>query len=337
MFDLIQFFDQHGIKYRQSGANVSRGNVATHCPWCGPDDPSEHLSVSIEGKGFRCWRHPDHRGKNPARLVRALLRCSMDKAREIVGHSVYIPESIGDRVQALFAKQSDETYDAIRMPAEFKPFAAKPSGRPYERYLRDRGFTLPQIDRFTKRYGIRYCVDGPFAGRIIFPVMFDGELVSWTGRSISPRATLRYKALTPDAESAAEIGYKPALGAISHYLLWYDQLERSGGDLLVLCEGPFDALKVDVLGRAHGIRATCFFTAAPTEAQMDLLHSLARRYDRTMLLLDQGTVGLGMRVSRQLAALGIESTWLPPGFKDPGELDKTGFRKFFLKADRGFV
>lgn len=324
MFDLQRFFDQHGIKYRTSGANVSRGNIAIHCPFCGPDDPSEHLSVNIEGKGWRCWRHPDHRGKSPARLVRALLRCSMDKAREIVGHSIFLPEDFGDRVKAMFATAADmPIVDELPVPAEFRAFKGYPTSRPFVRYLRDRGFTDLQIGRMTNRYGMRYCTEGSYGGRIIFPVTYDGELVSWTGRSISRNATLRYKTLTTDEESADREGYRPALGAISHYLLWFDELEERGGEVLVLCEGPFDALKVDVLGRADGIRATCFFTAAPTEAQVDMLHTLARRFDRILLLLDKGTVSLGMRVSQQLSSVQVESAHMPKGLKDPGELQNT--------------
>lgn len=324
MFNLQQFFDQHGIKYRTSGANVSRGNIAIHCPFCGPDDPSEHLSVNIEGKGWRCWRHPDHRGKSPARLVRALLNCSMDKAREIVGHSIFIPEDFGDRVKALMSSgQALENFDSFDMPREFMKFRGKPTSRPFVRYLRDRGYTDLQISKMTRRYGLRYCIDGSYAGRIIFPVTYDDELVSWTGRSISPNATLRYKTLTTDEESAEREGYKPALGAISHYLLWFDDLEYYGGDTLVMVEGPFDALKVDVLGRREGIRATCFFTAAPTEAQIDMLHALARRFDRMVLLLDKGTVSLGMRVTQQLSSVKVESAHMPKGLKDPGELENT--------------
>jgi hypothetical protein len=331
MFDLRAFFDQHGIKYRTSGANVSRGNIAIHCPFCGPDDPSEHLSVNIEGKGWRCWRHPDHRGKSPARLVRALLRCSMDKAREIVGHSVFLPEDFGDRVKALFASNDDAPeVDDLPLPDEFRRLGGQPSARPFVRYLTDRGFTPLQIGKMTNRYGIRYAIEGSYQGRIIFPVTYDGELVSWTGRSISKNATLRYKTLSTDEESADREGYRPALGAISHYLLWFDELEDTGGELLVLCEGPFDALKVDVLGRSQGIRATCFFTAAPTEAQVDLLHTLARRFDRVLLLLDKGTVSLGMRVSQQLASVRVDSAHLPKALKDPGEFTRDSFAKFFL-------
>lgn len=335
-FDLIRFFDQHGVRYNVSGANTSRGNVTIHCPWCGADDPSEHLSVSTDGKGFKCWRHPQHRGKNPARLVRAILGCTMDRAREIVGQSIFIPTDFAARVKAkLQGVTVDERREALTLPDEFRSFGTgKPSARIYENYLLDRGFTFKQIDRLSKRYGVYYAHSGAYKGRIIFTIYFDDELVAWTGRTVSERQELRYKALSVDPERATREGYKPALGAISHYLLWYDDLMACDADTIVMCEGPFDALKVDVLGYNRGVAATCFFTAAPTDAQIDLLHEVLPRFKRRILLLDRGTLSLAMKISRELSSLGVRFMEVPKGLKDPGEFTASTFDDFLLAVER---
>ena len=50
-----------------------------------------------------------------------------------------------------------------------------------------------------------------FRSRIIFPVMFEDKLVSWTGRAISLDAFLRYKTLPADQEKAKAWGYQPSI------------------------------------------------------------------------------------------------------------------------------
>jgi hypothetical protein len=200
-----------------------------------------------------------------------------------------------------------------------------PSARPFLRYLADRGFSSEHIATLTQRYGIRYCTRGPYAGRIIFPVRMGDDLCTWTGRSISPTATLRYKSLSPDPEKAESEGVEPAMGPISNYLLFYNLLWRTRCDVLYLCEGPFDALKIGVLGKDRGAIATCCFTAAPSAAQVELLHELFPRFRRRVLLLDRGTLPTTLRTASLFAGLDVDIGDLPRGVKDPGELDQRQF------------
>jgi hypothetical protein len=331
-FEWLRFLDQHRIEYKSSGANVSRNHVAIHCPFCGPQDPSMHLSVNLEGKGFHCWRHPDHRGKNPARLVQALLGVSADRARTIVGQSVFIPDDFMQRVQSQFSPPQAATFPRIKLPIEFKPFGTGlPSERPFRNYLLKRKFTERQLEYITKRYSVRYCTSGPYRGRVMFLVKVRGEIVTWTGRSIYPDVELRYKALSPDPDRAEREGSPTAHGAISHYLPWYDRLRGTReAHTLVLCEGPMDAIKVNLLGARYGICATCFFTSSPTERQIELLHTLCPQFKRRILLLDAGTLAMGIRIAADLSGLDVKLGELPPHLKDPGEFDSVTFSDFAL-------
>jgi len=335
-FDWTRFLEQHHIEVKASGANVSRDHVAVHCPFCGPADPSMHMSINLSGKGWRCWRHPEHRGKNPTRLVQALIGSTLERAKVIVGQDVFVPTDFMHRVQQQFNPTPAAAAPQIKLPIEFKSFVpALPSGRPFRNYLRRRGFTTEHVGFATRRYGMHYATSGSYKSRIIFVVRYKKEIVAWTGRSIDVRQELRYKALSTDPERAEREGSPVALGAISHFLLWHDRLLNSDADTIVLCEGPMDALKVDILGREYGICATCFFTAEPTEAQIDILHDLCPQFKRRILLLDRGTLAAGIRVSAKLSSLGVEPWQVPAGLKDPGEFTKPTFDKFALALDRG--
>lgn len=333
-FEWQRFCEQNGIEFAQGGANTSRDNITVHCPFCGSADPSQHMSINLQGKGWRCWRHPQHRGKNPARLVQALLNCDWQRASQIVGQAIYVPSDFLDRVRGTINPPKIEKRPGLKVPSEFKRFQGLPSELPYANYLYGRGFTDEEIAGMSSRYSMRYCTSGPFRGRIIFLVRYTGELVAWTGRSISKYEELRYKALSVDPERTTAMGYEAALGPISHYLLWWDRLQNVDADTIVLCEGPFDALKVDVLGRRFGICATCFFTSSPTDAQIDLLHELCPQFKKRILLLDKGTFALGMRVVSRLSGLGVRTYEIEHGLKDPGEHTPETFERFALAVDR---
>lgn len=318
MFNWQKFLDHHHIHYVTSGPNVSRGNFAVQCPFCGVADPSQHMVIGSSGNWWRCWRNRIHRGNSPAKLVQALLGCSLEQALRLVGSDINIPTDFLAQVQARIAPSPTTTYPKLTLPREFKPLSDKPSARPYIEYLKDRGFTTSQIAMMHKQYKILYCTQGPYKGRIIFPIYSQGVLVTWTGRSIYPNQSLRYKTLSSIPEKAAQTGFPPA-PPITNFLLWFDRLIQDSGTIY-LCEGPFDALKVNILGRAHGIHATCFFTSSPTRKQIDLLHQLLPHFKNKYLLLDQGTLAQAISITSDMAGLKIPIRQLPKGIKDPGEL-----------------
>lgn len=319
-FDWIGFFDSKHIHYAESGANVARGNVCIKCCWCGADDPGEHLSINLDGKGFRCWRNPSHSGKNPAKLIQALLGCSWEQASKLAGNERTLPSDFLGKLKAAFARpEKVEHKSKLKLPAEFKEFSNKPSAMPFWAYLKARGFSHEDVLK-AKDYGVLYASQGSYKGRVIFTVQHCGELVGWTGRTIFRQQSVRYKTLTDDIEKARENDEVPAPAPISHFLLFYDRLVSGKFDTVILCEGPFDAWKVSILGQAEGIAATCFFTSTLSPEQTNLLHDILPKFRRKILLLDENTFTKSQRIRSQLIALDVQTKSLPFGIKDPGDL-----------------
>lgn len=335
MFDWIDFLNSYGVEYIEVGPNVSRGNVNVRCPLC-QDDPSFHLGISLNGQGWGCWRDSAHRGKSSKRLVQLLIGCTPDRAARIVGSSLSLPNDLNGSVAALLAPQEveEKPRPSMKLPKEFLAFKDVPSSRLFRAYLNKRGYTDKQINRFTKKYGMCYCTKGVFRGRIIFPIIHEGELVNWTGRTIYPNEELRYKTLTTKADRASVQGLDPAKGNISKYLLWYDDIYGGQHDgTLVIVEGPFDALKIRVLGNKLGVTATCFFTSMPSSTQVGLMHKLFPKFKNRCLLLDQGTQSKALRLEKtfgeSFSGLGIDVKYLPEGVDDPGDLTKKDFISLF--------
>jgi hypothetical protein len=309
-FDWLEFLRGNNIDYEQHARDVG-----VHCPFCGAADRGRHMWISLHGRGWHCWRHSEHKGHKPLRLVAALLNCDLRTAHRIVGYERVYTDAFMHRVRSALEPQPAETRQPLQLPAEFKPFREVPTARPYIEYLKGRGYLLADILQFTERYGMRYCPRGQFSYRIIFPVYFDAALVNWTGRSVVRNAMLRYRTLSSEP-SAGPV----ALAPITDYLLWFDDLRRETNETLLLCEGPFDALRVRHLGRALGVTATCCFTAAPSRQQVDLLHELAPRFRRCIVLLDSGSAAESLRTQAVLRSLDFEVKMLTE-YKDPALLD----------------
>jgi hypothetical protein len=314
-FDWIDFLSSRHIPFVTSGSSATKGNVAIKCPWC-HDDPSQHLAISTEGRGWRCWRRKEHAGKSDAFLVAKLIKCSMEDARAITGQKGHLVAGFAQRLGEIMGEpEKPPQVISVDLPGEFRRFSQVPGKleTPFVKYMRRRGFS--ELMRLSVVYEIGYCRRGPLAYRIVFPIRFNGEVVNLTARTITD-SPLRY--MTLPKEQAAPI---------SDFLLWYDELRNQwDADTIILCEGPFDALKVNYLGEGEGIVSTCFFTSSPSDRQIDLLHELLPRFKNRYLLQDEGAYAVAMRTHSALRSLGVENLRLPQGAKDPGDMSPDQFR-----------
>jgi hypothetical protein len=327
-FDWEQLLTSRGIEFNARGPNTSGGNIAVRCPFCDRDDDDpryRYMSISLSGSGWRCFRRPaDHRGRSPVRLIAALLRCTHEEAARIAGVRD-LPVSLADHIRArLSPRAASESVQqpSLEWPKELRELSTRATALPYLSYLSDRLEILPSAAlEVARERGLRWASSGPYAGRVVFPVRLDDRLVSWTGRSIG-RSELRYKTLSTDPEKAAAEGLPTALSPTSDVLLFCDDLARwsERARVLLICEGPFDALKVHVLGRELGIAATCLFGLNLSPAQVGLLGGVVQCYDQSFLLLDRGTLSPALRMRGILSQIGVGLRHLPEGVKDPGKL-----------------
>jgi len=317
-FDWLQFLEQHGITYRQ----VSRAEVTVTCPFCGHDDPSQHMNINLEGRGWHCWRNDRHGGRDPTRLVAALLHCTMQAAAQLTRSNSFLPTNFLERIQtAMQPRPAPSPQLTLKLPSEFRELDHGVMARPYVHYLLDRGFHRDEIDGLSN-HDVYYCPIGPYHGRIMFCVYHRNHLITWTGRTVSDTpGVVRYRTLSPLADKAEQEGSPPALGPLPDYLLWFDELLACDARTIVVCEGPFDALKVLLLGQTAGVVATCLFGNRMSPAQIELLHKLLPRFKRRILLLDRETLPNTLKIQGHFTKLKLEARYLPSDLKDHGELD----------------
>lgn len=319
-FPWVDFLRHRGIEFIERGANVARGHVNIQCPFCGPRDHSQHMGLQLSTGYWGCWRDSKHRGKNPVRLLMALVHCSLEEAKKLVEEDKPMAGSLSELRAKLDKKEEEQLteFKAVQWPKEFFPVAEYRNGMRglFRSYLEDRGF--PDARKVARDYALRGCLGGKFSYRLIFPLHFEGKLVGWTGRSIR-KALLRY-VTDPPGELT------------NHLLIGYDGAKEKPGHTLVLVEGPVDWLKIDHYGKVFGFRCVGLLGTHLSEPKLRLLSSLVPLYQRVLLLLDPDALGRALGLQERLRLLGkpVGVLQLPAGAEDPGALSPRGVRKLLL-------
>lgn len=316
MRDWFAFLRQHSIPYTTTGPNASRGRVNVKCPFCGPADPSEHMGINLNDKGWSCWRNASHRGREAPRLIGALLKCSPAEAERINGEGAVALPSDSDLGAELRKRLGGEEPEVARvtqlsLPKEFYPLTdGSRWSDAFIDYLMSRGYTEARAWWLADTYNLQYAKSGRFAYRLIIPI-YDRwrNLQTWTGRAIYPEEELRYRSLKREEQVCS-----PKETLLGLPLLW----ECPNPKLLVICEGPFDAFWVTTFGRPIGIYGTCLFGLSMSDAQATLLLELKERFRHQTLLLDSAARMQAFKMAGN--GLGLTYTPLPEDVKDPGEM-----------------
>lgn len=319
-FNWLRFLHDHNIEFVDRGSNVARGHVNIRCPFCGVDDPSHHMGINLETGAWGCWRSASHRGRGVLGLVRELLpgRANLRSIlKQYESSGLDLEES--ELISSLKPGSDSTGKGILKIPSKFRPLSEMLLSSVYRRitsYLIRRGFG-GVVNILSTEYEIYGCLSGEWRDRVIFPFRLGADLMTWQGRTVN-NVDVRYKALSRDGD-----GEGNAAILRTSDLLWnFDDLRREGGKVLVLVEGVFDALKVDLVGRAFGVRATCLSTRSVSEMQRGFLVNLLvgeSRFKSLVLIPDEDSNVFWME--RELAWLHPRKLMLPRGVKDTGEMD----------------
>lgn len=316
MFDWKRFLDSHGIEYVTTGPNASKDHLNVKCPFCGSSDPTQHMGISLRGKGWSCWRSVSHRGRSRQKLIQALLGCSSEEAYRL-SHDGGPPALPSDEDLALDMRSKLSVEDEIHivreleLPAEFKPMSSDSVlAKQFRRYLEDdRGYRSRAVKWLCSNYNLQYAVRGRYAYRVITPI-YDRyrNLLTWVGRTILD-AEPRY--LAP-RDVTVRCNVKQTLLGLP--LLCSCPNPRA----LLVCEGPFDAMWISVHGKSLGVYGTCLFGLSLSDSQAVLLEELRTRFDYVGMLLDSAADTQAFRLANDGMSLPVVR--LRAGVKDPATL-----------------
>lgn len=322
-FQWKPFLMEHHIAFIDKGANVKRGEISVRCPWCGSADPSYHLGLNLDTGWFSCWRNrAQHSGKSPLRLICKLINVPYWKAREIAGLSTdYVDPDGFDAVAArIMGRDSAIQHprqvhrEFLELDKYFVPISSAVLTLRWFNYLYGRYFERDDIEDLCHQYNLMAARHGNYADRLILPYYIDDKLVTWTARAIG-RSTLRYLDLSVD------LSLVPAKDTLYNH----DAI-LEGGRVLVIAEGPLDAIKLDFYGRPFGLRAVGMSTNSISDHQTYMLEAAADSFDQIVVMMDNKTdYGIvdSMRLKQELLVVPkLRIDTVPFGRGDPGELRK---------------
>jgi DNA primase len=248
-----------------------------------------------------------------------LLRVDYDTATRIAGLDVSRADL--DELQEMLASldaKAPKVDDHPLQPFPKPPgvFRLRPRGKrsqPFLRYLEKRNLPRECVDRY------QICgSDHPrseWRDRVCFPVCTpDREQIGLTGRHIGKHPQR----------------YHTRPKAVDRCL--FNAENAHGGTLLVLCEGPLDALTLDWAAHVNGLpaNAVAMMGLNVSVPQAFMLQALAERYDETVLAPDPGALARGLELQKELPCE-ISVAQLPPGVDDPGALTPRQAHSFLKK------
>lgn len=303
--NIREILRERGVSYIESGPNVRKGHINIQCPWCGDADPSQHLGIDPSTGSFSCWRNIEHRGFRPHTLLMKLTGCSHDAAEALLIDVSDLP-TVMDRLLASPKQHCIVPTNAEVADPKLHPLTTENAHQRFWSYLEQRGFPHEHIQPLSNLYGLKCAIAGRFNNRIVFPIIIDGYIVGYVGRCVD-RGHLRY------------LSHPGTI--VKQNILWFDLLS-AGGRRLYICEGPFDALKIDYVSRVNGIpdRATCIFGVNPTQAQLNLIRDLSIGFESVSILFDSDAIQQAMHVQQMISDIHATITLMPSEKKDPGSL-----------------
>jgi hypothetical protein len=278
-----KLFRDYNVPY---SLRINRGWVNCNCPYCDTKSTSFNLGFNPAGNYYHCWKSKHN---YPIRQVLStLLNVSESSIDNILMDYQGAGETLSEK------KTSKINY--LELPTNTFTKAER-------KYLKSRDFDPKYL--YKKYHIVGGGIDGDWKFRIIIPVYYQGQLLSWTGRSILSKGRLkqldipRYKNLSIEK-------------SIKNIKELFFNIDNCKSDTVVLTEGAFDVLRFDG-------NAICSMGTELTESQINLL---ASRFRKIFILFDnEPEAQEKARIfGLQLSSIGIEVE-IVNAFEDFGKND----------------
>lgn len=263
-----KLFTDYKINYNN---RVNKGWTNVTCPFC--DDKTFNGGFNNAGDYFHCWKCGGHDFKQ------SLVRTVNIPFNEV---DTLIEQYAGRNslLNVLNKKQAKAT--KLTLPTNtFTPAERK--------YLKQRNFSPKLLHEKYKIVGGG--ITGAWKYRIIIPLILDGKIVSWTGRSILSKQKInelkipRYKNLSIEQS------------VIDPKSILYN-LDNCMSETAVLTEGAFDVMRL-------GDGFFCSFGTELTQAQ---IIEIKNRFSKVFIMFDNEVEAQAKarKFGLQIASMGVD-------------------------------
>lgn len=170
--NFTDILDDYNIPYITEGSeHCHEGWIQLDCPFCERDSKNWHLGYNLEENYFNCYRCRSH--------------SMVDTLSELTGISIGQAIQLLKGIKTLRVEKKKHT-GQLKLPDDVHPELLVV----HKNYLKSRGFDYRHLRTLWDIQAIGMSAD--YSWRIFIPVYYQGQMVSWSTRSISHVAEKKY-------------------------------------------------------------------------------------------------------------------------------------------------
>jgi len=241
---IISILNRYDIEYTTQSKNVSGDCFGVQCPFC--NDHSDHCGIFYPGGAFHCWRCNE--SGSLYSLLRELVGITLAEYNAIIKTPIAFDITATDQIKNILSPSIDEAKKEneidIALPEYCEIIDSNTNSHLLNTYLSRRGYTIEDC----VNYSCLLCTYGKYIHRLIIPVIYNNELVSFQGADLTGKSRLKYKS---------------AGNKINNFLYNYDRII----DKAIVTEGILDAWRI-------GNEAVCTFGTSISDKQRKLIIDL---------------------------------------------------------------
>lgn len=233
-FDIKEYLTSQDIHFKEEGENIGHGSIGICCPSCGDDN--YHLGIDVDSKIYNCWKCEEQ--GNLIGLIMLLEDCSSNSAilriKENQTEKVIERANFQDKVKDILSGKKTVNDVAenrvLKVPCTHYLNELNPEfvmDRRFLSFIEERNYTVDEL----MDWGVRAELLEEFGFRLMFPVAFKGQVVSYLGRTVIGE--------DPKYKNCSNAN---AIIPMRQLLYGYDSV-KVGQDKLVICEGVFDVIR----------------------------------------------------------------------------------------------
>lgn len=228
MRSMVSILEEYRVDHRiDSHEHCRPGWIQIDCPYCSPGWGHFRMGFCTYSPHFHCWACGHHQTLAVLSIITNLDWNTCKKLFDGVEVDTrYVPERAKDLIN---------------------PKGLSDLASPHANYLKGRGFDPKDL---VSKWQIKSISVAPrLQWRIYIPIVYQGQVVSWTTRAIiDAEGVLRYQSAAAYEET---VNHKD--------LLYAEDLARNA---IIICEGPLDVWKI-------GPGAVATFGTGYTKAQVN--------------------------------------------------------------------